>query len=72
MNQGGGIMALDVGLGKTFAGVALATMLKKTGKAKKPMIVTPKSLLPNMRENFLIGQPDARLLVIGQHQDKKR
>lgn len=80
MQQGGGITALDVGLGKTYTGAALIDELQRSGKAKKPMAVVPRGLLPNWRQTFEKAHEDAnvisnltddaqhgrRILVIGQ------
>ncbi|MHA0048581.1 SNF2-related protein [Deinococcus sp. PEB2-67] len=62
---GTGIVALDVGLGKTFTGLALAASLKRDGKARKPVLVAPKSLLGNWVKNAATATPGARVLVIG-------
>lgn len=80
LQQGGGITALDVGLGKTHTGIALVNELQRTGKSKKPMVIVPRSLLPNWRQSFAKDHADAtivsrvddetqtgkRVLVIGQ------
>ncbi|WP_145999529.1 DEAD/DEAH box helicase [Deinococcus sp. UR1] len=87
LRQGGGITALDVGLGKTYTGAALLDELQRNGKAKKPMVVVPRSLLPNWRQTFgkahedanIISHPDEdaqhgrRVLIIGQtYKGKKK
>ncbi|MCD0168053.1 hypothetical protein IHN59_00240 [Deinococcus sp. 23YEL01] len=86
LQQGGGITALDVGLGKTYTGAALLDELQRTGKAKKPMVVVPRSLLPNWRQTFgkahedanIISHPDEdaqhgrRVLIIGQTYKGKK
>lgn len=80
IQQGSSVVALDVGLGKTLTGIGLVGELKAQGKAKKPMIVVPKSLLGNWRENITGSMADVsivsdandhtamgkRVLVIGQ------
>jgi predicted RNA methylase len=62
---GTGVIALDVGLGKTLTGLALAANLKAQGKARKPVVVPPKSLLGNWVKNARESLPDRRLLIIG-------
>lgn len=49
LGRGGGIIALDVGLGKTYTGLALAEKLLQEGQAKRVATVMPKSLLGNWR-----------------------
>lgn len=81
LQQGGGLIALDVGLGKTMTGILLARELKRTGQAKKPMVVVPNGLLSNWRKTYEKSHTDAdvitgihdqgtgkkrRILVIGQ------
>jgi len=70
IDKGRGIIAADVGLGKTVEGLSLARLLKANGMAKKPMIVVPKSVLRNWVaeiENFF---PGSRVLVIGETNGK--
>jgi len=62
---GKGIIAADVGLGKTLRGLLLARMAKITGKAQKPMIVVPKSVLANWYAETQKWFPDAKVLTIG-------
>lgn len=64
---GSGVVALDVGLGKTYTGLALASELKKTG-ARKPVVVSPKSLLGNWIVNSDKALKGKKVLVIGLSQ----
>ncbi len=66
MDRGKGIIAADVGVGKTPRALILNQLLRSTGRAKKPIIVMPKSLLSNW--NAMIGAmfPDAKVLTIGE------
>ena len=68
LDRGGSIIALDVGLGKTYTGLALAEALLQEGRAKRVMTVTPRSLLGNWRNAFteLAG---ARLYLTGEEAD---
>ncbi|MEY8688470.1 MAG: SNF2-related protein [Leptothrix sp. (in: b-proteobacteria)] len=63
---GKGIIAADVGLGKTVRGLMLARMLKVTGKAKKPTFVVPKSVLANWVAESQKWFPGSRVMVIGE------
>lgn len=62
---GKGIIADDVGLGKTLGGLLLARMAKVQGSAKKPIIVVPKSVLANWFEEANTWFPGSRVLTIG-------
>lgn len=62
---GKGIIADDVGLGKTLGGLLLARMAKVQGSAKKPIIVVPKSVLANWYEESQTWFPGSRVLTIG-------
>jgi len=62
---GKGIVADDVGLGKTLGGLLLARMAKVNGQAKRPIIVVPKSVLANWFEEAETWFPGARVLTVG-------
>ena len=52
-----------VGAGKTFTMIAGAMELKRTGLAKKPMIIVPNHLVPQWAEDFARLYPNARVLA---------
>ena len=62
---GKGIIAADVGLGKTLRGLLLARTSKMTGRAKKPIITVPKSVLANWYAETQKWFPGSRVLTIG-------
>lgn len=62
---GKGIIADDVGLGKTLGGLLLARMAKIQGSAQKPIIVVPKSVLANWYAESQTWFPGSRVLSIG-------
>lgn len=62
---GKGIIADDVGLGKTLGGLLLARMAKIQGSAKKPVIVVPKSVLANWYDESQVWFPGCKVLTIG-------
>jgi hypothetical protein len=66
--QGRGIIALGVGLGKTATSIGLALHLKETGRAKKPTFVVPKSVLANWVREIGFWSPDANVMILGQTQ----
>jgi N12 class adenine-specific DNA methylase/predicted RNA methylase/superfamily II DNA/RNA helicase len=63
---GKGIIAADVGLGKTVRGLMLAKMAKMNGTAKKPTFIVPKSVLANWVAETDKWFPGSRVLVIGE------
>jgi SNF2 family DNA or RNA helicase/predicted RNA methylase len=63
--DGKGIIADDVGLGKTLGGLLLARMAKMQGTAKRPIIVVPKSVLANWYAESQVWFPGSRVLTIG-------
>lgn len=52
LHTGSSVIALDVGLGKTSTGMALAEQLLQQGRAKRVCHVMPKSLLGNWRNSY--------------------
>lgn len=65
LSVGKGIIADDVGLGKTVKGLLLARLAKLTGKAHKPMIMVPKSVLANWYVESQKWFPGSKVLTIG-------
>lgn len=66
LGAGKGIIADDVGLGKTLRGLMLARLAKMYGKATKPTFVVPKSVLANWVSEANLWFPGSRILVIGE------
>lgn len=63
---GKGIVAADVGLGKTVRGLMLARMAKINGTAQRPTFVVPKSVLANWVAEAEKWFPGSRILVVGE------
>ncbi len=59
------LIAHTVGLGKTFTGAGLIAYLRQQGKARRPLVLSPKSLCLNWQSEFKRLLPDFRVLVIG-------
>jgi SNF2 family DNA or RNA helicase len=64
-DQGRGMIAHGVGLGKTLQGILLTLLSKQTGRAKKPLIVTPQSVLINWAGELDKWTKDVNYLVVG-------
>jgi N12 class adenine-specific DNA methylase/predicted RNA methylase len=69
---GKGIIAADVGLGKTVRGLMLARMAKINGQSKRPTFVVPKSVLANWVAEADKWFPGSRVLVIGETYTKDK
>ena len=66
MEAGSGIIAADVGLGKTGRGLMLARLAKATGEVKKPTFVVPKSVMANWVAEAEFWFPGSSVLTIGE------
>ena len=62
---GHGLLNYGVGLGKTYAALALIGLLKDRREARLPMLVTPLSLTGNWVQNVRRARPDWTVLSIG-------
>ncbi|HKT52848.1 MAG TPA: SNF2-related protein [Caulobacteraceae bacterium] len=73
LEAGKGIIAADVGLGKTARALILNKLLKSTGQAKRPMIIVPKSVAANWMKEAEKWFPGSSVMVIGETyvRDKK-
>ncbi len=71
LEQGKGILAHDVGLGKTFSSLYLAAMLREQGKRKKICCSVPKSVLGNWLREAEALIPGAKIHVVGMHPKKR-
>lgn len=67
-DQGKGLIAHGVGLGKTLQGLILALSAKETGRAKKPLIVTPKSVLKNWVAEINKWTEGVNYIVVGSKE----
>lgn len=69
--QGSSYIALDVGLGKTGVGLMIVTKLKQEGRAKKPTITCPASMLTEWANESERILPGKKVLVLGVTKGKK-
>ena len=61
----GGIVAFDVGVGKTYTGCAILAAARQEGWAKRPVILVPNSILWNWVAEIKKALPDYRVGIIG-------
>lgn len=68
----GGILALDVGLGKTFTAIAAVQYCQSIGAKKKTIFCVPNSTLSNWRKEAGMWLKDTSdCLYVGMRSDKK-
>jgi superfamily II DNA or RNA helicase len=60
-----GLLAFDVGLGKTYTGIAILARARQEGWARRPVVVVPNSIVWKWFRDFSRCLPDYRVLVIG-------
>lgn len=71
LQNGGGVIDHIVGAGKTFVMVAGTMEMKRTGIAKKPMIIALKSTIPQIIESYRSAYPMAKILAPMEKDFKK-
>lgn len=72
LERGKGIIADDVGLGKSGRALMLAKLMKSSGQATKPTFVVPKSVLANWMEEAETWFPGSKVMVIGETYSKDK
>lgn len=64
-NKGTGLLAYDVGVGKTACGVVATVNQIQTGRAKRPLICVPKAVYSNWIDNIHELFPDIKVNGLG-------
>jgi predicted RNA methylase len=67
----GGIVAMDVGLGKTFNTIATARQMRVTGQARKVAVTCPKSVIINWSKEIEDLHPGAKVMIVGATSKEK-
>lgn len=68
----GGIVAHDVGLGKTFGGLGLIAYWRQKGMTRRPIVVVPKQVITNWLREAKRLLPDYDVGAIGVTWDPKK
>ena len=63
-----GLLALDVGLGKTYTAIAIVARARQEGWARRPVVLVPNSVVWKWYRDFARCLPDYRVLVIGSER----
>lgn len=69
-NKGNGILAYDVGVGKTFCGIVATVNQLQTGKAKHPLIMVPKSVYKKWIKEIHQHFPEIAVNELGNFSEK--
>lgn len=64
----GGLVAFDVGVGKTLTALLVLAAARQAGWGDRPVILVPRSLLWKWRKDVANALPDYRVIVIGSSQ----
>lgn len=65
INKGTGLLAYDVGVGKTACGIVATVNQIQTGRSKKPLICVPKAVYSNWIESIHEFFPDIKVNELG-------
>jgi len=61
----GGLLAFDVGVGKTYTGIAVMARARQEGWCRRPVILVPNSIVWKWEADIRRVLPDYRVAVIG-------
>jgi len=61
----GGLLAFDVGVGKTYTGIAVLARARQEGWVRRPVILVPNSIVWKWEADIRRVLPDYRIAVIG-------
>jgi hypothetical protein len=64
----GGLLAFDVGVGKTYTGLAVLARARQEGWCRRPVVVVPNSIAWKWAADVARVLPDYRVVVIGSNR----
>ncbi|HRI09832.1 MAG TPA: SNF2-related protein, partial [Nannocystaceae bacterium] len=70
LEQRGGLVAFDVGVGKTYTAIAIVGRARQEGWARRPVVLVPGSLVWKWKRDFERCLPDYRVAVIGSERTR--
>ena len=65
LDMRGGLIAFDVGVGKTYTAIGVLAAARQEGWVRRPVVLVPSSLVWKWHDDFLCVLPDYRVQVIG-------
>ncbi|WP_434428273.1 SNF2-related protein [Nannocystis pusilla] len=68
--QRGGLVAFNVGVGKTYTALAIIARARQEGWVRRPVILVPASLVWKWHDDILCTLPDYRVVVIGSKRKR--
>lgn len=63
-----GLIAFDVGVGKTYTAIAVVAAARQEGWVRRPVVLVPSSLVWKWEADFRCVLPDYRVCVIGSNR----
>ncbi|MFH1463541.1 MAG: SNF2-related protein, partial [Pseudomonadota bacterium] len=64
----GGLLAFDVGVGKTYTGIGVLAMARQEGWCRRPVVLVPNSIVWKWEADIQRVLPDYRVCVIGSRK----
>ena len=64
----GGLIAFDVGVGKTYTAIGVVAAARQEGWVRRPVVLVPSSLVWKWADDFVCVLTDYRVLVIGSNR----
>ena len=68
LDNRGGLIAFDVGVGKTYTAIAIIARARQEGWVRRPVVVVPSSLTWKWHDDIRCTLPDYRVEVIGSNR----
>jgi hypothetical protein len=70
LDNGCGLLALDVGVGKTYTAILVMAAARQRGQVRRPVIVVPSSIVWKWHDDIRCTLPDYRVSVIGSNRKR--
>ena len=70
LDRRGGLVAFDVGVGKTYTALAVLARARQEGWVRRPVVLVPSSLVWKWHDDILCTLPDYRVVVIGSNRKR--
>ena len=64
----GGLLGFDVGVGKTYTGIATIAAMRQAGRAKHPVVLVPNTIIWKWAKDVRSALPDYRVVIIGSER----
>ena len=61
----GGLLAFDVGVGKTYTGISVLARARQDGWCRRPVVLVPNSIIWKWKADIARVLPDYRVAVVG-------